>query len=167
LAKPIRLAPLIVAVTMAGPACGATTTPDGVQSVPVDAIISPNEPAFVPTGIVGRWRFAAITGVPPVELPRGALPDNRHDLVISRTGTFRWGRWSGIVRGAGTRFSLEVTAPAPLAQRFDDYGAAIGILRDGDGIQIWLPDLGQDRDVDIGSAVEDIDPPDVAFVRGA
>jgi hypothetical protein len=32
-------------------------------------------------------------------------------------------------------------------------------------MQIWLPDLGQDRDVDFGDAVEDIDSPDMEFRR--
>jgi len=30
-------------------------------------------------------------------------------------------------------------------------------------MQVWLPDLGQDRDVDFGAAVEHIDSPDMAF----
>jgi hypothetical protein len=32
-------------------------------------------------------------------------------------------------------------------------------------MQVWLPDLGQDRDVDFGDAVEDIDSPDMEFRR--
>ena len=165
MAKPIRLALLLVAVSITGPACDGATTPDADASVPVEEGGSPKAPQFVPAGITGRWRFEALTGVPPDELPAGALPDNRHDLVISPDGEFRWGRWSGVVSGAGTRFSMDVTGPASLAQRFDDYGAGIGVLRDGDELHIWLPDLGQDRDVDVGSAVEDIDAPDMAFVR--
>jgi hypothetical protein len=32
-------------------------------------------------------------------------------------------------------------------------------------LKIWLPDLGADRDIDVGNAGEDIDSPDLAFVR--
>jgi hypothetical protein len=119
----------------------------------------------VPAGIVGRWRFLSLTGVPPDELPRRAVPDNRHDLLIAEDGTFRWGPWSGTVSGAGTRFAMDVTAPSSLARRFDDYGASIGLVRDAAELRIWLPDLGLDRDVDVGAAVEDIDSPDMAFTR--
>jgi hypothetical protein len=50
-----------------------------------------------------------------------------------------------------------------LGQRFADYGASATITIVGDEMRIWLPDLGQDRDVDFGDAVEDIDSPDMAF----
>ena len=120
---------------------------------------------FVATGIVGRWRFDAITGVPPDELPKQALRDNRNDLVIAADGSFHWGGWTGMVTGAGTDFLLDITAPTALRERFDFYGAAIVVLRDGRTLKIWLPDLGADRDVDVGSAGDDIDSPDLAFVR--
>ena len=62
-------------------------------------------------------------------------------------------------------FALFVTAPTPLRQRFDEYSAGIGLLVQGRALLIWLPDLGQDRDVDRGEAQEDIDSPDMAFRR--
>jgi hypothetical protein len=52
-----------------------------------------------------------------------------------------------------------------LRQRFDEYSAGIGLLLQGSALLIWLPDLGQDRDVDRGEAQEDIDSPDMAFRR--
>ena len=69
--------------------------------------------------------------------------------------------------GAGTDFLLDITAPAALREWFDFYGAAIVVLRDGRTLKIWLPDLGADRDIDVGSAGEDIDSPDLAFVRSS
>ena len=32
--------------------------------------------------IVGTWEFAALTGVPPAELPPGSVPDNRRDVPL-------------------------------------------------------------------------------------
>lgn len=115
--------------------------------------------------IAGTWRFASITGVAPELLPPGAVPDNRSDIVIRKDGSFRWGHWSGQVEGSGRSFALFVTAPTPLRQRFDEYSAGIGLLLQGSALLIWLPDLGQDRDVDRGEAQEDIDSPDMAFRR--
>jgi hypothetical protein len=37
--------------------------------------------------------------------------------------------------------------------------ASVSISIVGNRMRFWLPDLGQDRDVDFGDAVEDIDPP--------
>jgi hypothetical protein len=113
--------------------------------------------------IAGTWEFEALTGVPPAELPPGSVPDNRHDLVIDADGSFRWGSWSGYVDASGSGFALFVVRPARLGQDFVDYGASAGITIEGDEMRIWLPDLGRDRDVDIGAAVEDIDSPDMAF----
>ena len=115
--------------------------------------------------IAGTWEFEALTGVPPAELPPGSVPDNRHDLVIDAGGSFRWGSWSGRVEAMGSDFALVVVRPQRLGQRFIDYGASAGITVVGDDMRIWLPDLGRDRDVDIGAAVEDIDSPDMAFRR--
>lgn len=115
--------------------------------------------------IAGTWEFEALTGVPPAELPPGSVPDNRHDLVIDDDGSFRWGSWSGHVEATGTGFALYVERPERLGRRFMDYGASAGVTIDGDEMRIWLPDLGRDRDVDIGAAVEDIDSPDMAFRR--
>jgi hypothetical protein len=115
--------------------------------------------------IVGTWEFAALTGVPPAELPPGSVPDNRRDLVIRNDGSFRWGTWFGHVDGSGTEFALFIARPADLRQRFDDFGASVSISIVGHRMQIWLPDLGQDRDVDFGDAVEDIDSPDMEFRR--
>jgi hypothetical protein len=117
------------------------------------------------TAIAGTWRFASITGVAPELLPRGAVPDNRSDIVIRKDGSFRWGHWSGRVEGSGRSFALFVTEPTPLRQRFDEYSAGIGLLLQEGALLIWLPDLGQDRDVDRGEAQEDIDSPDMAFRR--
>ena len=92
-------------------------------------------------------------------------PDNRRDLVIRNDGSFRWGTWFGHVDGSGTEFALFIARPAGLRQRFDDFGASVSIPIVGRRMQIWLPDLGQDRDVDFGDAVEDIDSPDMEFRR--
>jgi hypothetical protein len=117
--------------------------------------------------IAGTWEFEALTGVPPAELPPGSIPDNRHDLLIEDDGSFRWGSWSGHVEATGAGFALYVERPDRLGQRFIDYGTSAGITIDGDEMRIWLPDLGRDRDVDIGAAVEDIDSPDMAFRRAS
>lgn len=168
-----KLVAVIVVSSIAVVSCGQGPPPDSpsssppVGASPADASESPVQAVgpFVGTGIVGRWRFDAITGVPPDELPKQALRDNRNDLVIAADGSFRWGRWTGMVTGAGTDFLLDITAPTALRERFDFYGAAIVVLRDGRTLKIWLPDLGADRDVDVGSAGDDIDSPDLAFVR--
>jgi hypothetical protein len=168
-----KLVAVIVVSSIAVVSCGQGPPPDSpsssppVGASPADASESPVQGVgpFVGTGIVGRWRFDAITGVPPDELPKQALRDNRNDLVIAADGSFRWGRWTGMVTGAGTDFLLDITAPTALRERFDFYGAAIVVLRDGRTLKIWLPDLGADRDVDVGSAGDDIDSPDLAFVR--
>jgi hypothetical protein len=168
-----KLVAVIVVSSIAVVSCGQGPPPDSssssppVGASPADASESPVQSVgpFVGTGIVGRWRFDAITGVPPDELPKQALRDNRNDLVIAADGSFHWGGWTGMVTGAGTDFLLDITAPTALRERFDFYGAAIVVLRDGRTLKIWLPDLGADRDVDVGSAGDDIDSPDLAFVR--
>jgi hypothetical protein len=58
-----------------------------------------------------------------------------------------------------------VTRPANLRQRFEEYNASVGIVITGDEMQVWLPDLGQDRDIDVGQTQEDIDSPDMLFRR--
>ena len=115
--------------------------------------------------VVGTWEFAALTGVPPAELPPGSVPDNRRDLVIRSDGSFRWGTWLGHVDGSGMEFDLSIARPAGLRQRFDDFGASESISIVGHRMRIGLPDLGQDRDVDFGDAVEDIDSPEMEFRR--
>jgi hypothetical protein len=148
-----------------GPACRASIDPDLETHT---RAVTPAQATAAPVRlerIVGSWRFDRLTGVPPRELPQGALADNRHDLVIAPDGTFTWGSWSGMASGAQDRFSLVVTDPSTLARRFDDYGASITIVLVDDEMRIWLPDLGRDRDVDVGTAVEDIDARDMAFVR--
>ena len=125
----------------------------------------PATPPLDVTPIAGTWGFASITGVAPALLPRGAVPDNRSDLVVEGDGSFRWGRWSGRVEGSGKDFALLVERPTELRQRFDEYGASIGIALRGGELLVSLPDLGQDRDVDRGEAQEDIDSPDMAFRR--
>lgn len=115
--------------------------------------------------IEGVWVFQALTGVPPSELPPGSVPDNRHDFVIHESGSFRWGTWSGRVEGSGNDFLLVVERPRRLGRRFAEYQASVGAWIDGNRLQVWLPDLGQDRDLDFGAAVEDIDSPDMAFRR--
>jgi hypothetical protein len=152
-----------------GPPLDSSSLSPPVDSSPADTSESPapSVDPFVGTRIVGRWRFDAITGVPPDELPKDALRDNRSDLVIAADGSYRWGAWRGTVTGAGTDFLLDITAPAALRERFDFYGAAIVVLRDGRTLKIWLPDLGADRDIDFGTAGEDIDSPDLALVRSA
>lgn len=85
--------------------------------------------------------------------------------MIAADGSFRWGGWTATVAGAGTDFLLDIAAPAALRERLNFYGAAIVVLRAGRTLKIWLPDLGADRDIDVGSAGEDIDSPDLAFVR--
>jgi hypothetical protein len=169
----LRLVAVIVVSSVAAVSCGRGPPPNSssssppVEASPADTSASPvpSVGPFVGTGIVGRWRFDAITGVSPDELPKDALRDNRDDLVIAADGLFRWGGWTGTVTGAGTDFLLDITAPTALRKRFDFSGAAIVVLRAGRTLKIWLPDLGTDRDVDMGSAGEDIDSPDLAFVR--
>jgi hypothetical protein len=146
-----------------------TTTParegDGSGGSRASGSQSPATTALDVTPIAGTWRFASITGVAPELLPRGAVPDNRSDIVIRKGGSFRWGHWSGRVEGSGRSFAMFVTEPTPLRQRFDAYSAGIGLLLQGGELLVWLPDLGQDRDVDRGDAQEDIDSPDMAFRR--
>ena len=113
----------------------------------------------------GTWEFAALTGVPSAELPPGSVPDDRRDLVIRNDGSFRWGTWFGHIDGSGTEFDLFIARPAGLRQRFDDFGASVSISIVGNRMQIRFPDLGEDRDVDFGDAVEDIDSPDMMFRR--
>lgn len=115
--------------------------------------------------IAGTWEFGSLTGVPNAKLPPGSVPDNRHDLVIQEDGSFRWGSWSGHVDASESGFALYVVRPERLGRRFIDYGASAAITIDGNAMRIWLPDLGRDRDVDIGDAVDDIDSPDMAFRR--
>jgi hypothetical protein len=100
-----------------------------------------------------------------VELPPGSVPDDRRDLVIRNDGSFRWGTWLGHVDGSDPGSALLIARPTDLRQRFDDFGASVSISIVGNRMQIWLPDLGQDRDVDFGDAVEDIDSPDMEFRR--
>jgi hypothetical protein len=78
------------------------------------------------------------------------------------------GTWFGHVDGSDPGSALLIAGPTDLRQRFDDFGASVSISIVGNRMQIWLPDLGQDRDVDVGDAVEDIDSPDMEFrqVRG-
>jgi hypothetical protein len=115
------------------------------------------------SAIEGRWVFDALTGVPPSDLPPGSVPDNRHDIVIDETGSFHWGAWSGHVEGSGKDFLLLVDQPPQLGRRFAEYQASVAAWIEGNRMQVWLPDLGVDRDVDLGAAVEDIDSPDMAF----
>jgi hypothetical protein len=102
--------------------------------------------------IVGTWEFAALTGVPPAKLPHGSIPDDRRDLVIRNDGSFRWGTWLGYVDGSDPGSALLIAGPTDLRQRFDDFGASVSTSIVGNRMQIWLLDLGQDRDVDVGDA---------------
>jgi hypothetical protein len=115
--------------------------------------------------IEGTWVFDALTGVRPSQLPPGSVPDNRHDIVIDETGSFHWGSWSGHVEGSGNDLKLFVEQPRELGRRFAEYQASVSAWIAGGRMKVWLPDLGQDRDVDFGTAVEDIDSPDMAFRR--
>jgi hypothetical protein len=150
-------------------ACSTRGSSDVTRSVSeADVDVQPHQSdgtASDLTSIVGIWEFAVLTGVPPAELPPGSVPDNRHDLLIRNDGSFRWGTWFGHVDGSGTEFDLFIARPPGLRQRFDDFGASVSISIVGHTMHIWLPDLGQDRDVDFGDAVEDIDSPDMEFRR--
>jgi hypothetical protein len=106
-----------------------------------------------------------LTGVPPSLLPDGALRDSRADIIIRGDGTFRWGRWTGYVEGSAGEFGMFVTRPANLRRRFAEYNASVGIVVVHDEMRVWLSDLGQDRDIDVGQAQEDIDSPDMLFRR--
>jgi hypothetical protein len=75
------------------------------------------------------------------------------------------GTWLGHVDGSDPGSALLIAGPTDLRQRFDDFGASVSISIVGNRMQIWLPDRGQDRDVDVGDAVEDIDSPDMEFRR--
>jgi hypothetical protein len=55
--------------------------------------------------------------------------------------------------------------PANLRRRFEEYNASVGIVIVHGEMQVWLPDLGQDRDIDVGQSQEDIDSPDMLFRR--
>jgi hypothetical protein len=59
-----------------------------------------------------------------------------------------------------------VRRPVRLSRRFDEYDAGVGVqLLDG-MLRVWLPDLGQDRDLDRGEEVQDdVDSPDMKFRR--
>ena len=150
-------------------ACSTRGTSDVARSVSAaDVDAQPHQSdgtASDVASVVGTWEFAALTGVPPAELPSGSVPDNRRDLVIRSDGSFRWGTWFGHVDGSGTEFDLFIARPAGLRQRFDDFGASVSISIVGHRMQIGLPDLGQDRDVDFGDAVDDFDSPDMEFRR--
>ena len=146
-----------------------TTTLDAVEvsSGVSEAEFAIDEDSRDVASIAGTWTFGALTGVPPAELPPGSVPDNRHDLVIEANGSFQWGPWSGYIHASNNGFALFLVRPQRMGQRFIDYGASAGITVVGDEMRIWLPDLGRDRDVDIGTAVEDIDSPDMAFRKAS
>ncbi len=166
---------LVLLGALALTACGATdgaTSRDLRPSSPSvsnadGAAASPSSgPTKDVSSIVGIWRFDALTGVPPSQLPSGAMADNRQDIVIRDDGSFRWGRWSGSVEGSGRVFAFLITRPARLRENLEYWGANVGIWRTNEKLWIWFPDLGQDRDFDQGEAVrEDIDPPDMRFRR--
>jgi hypothetical protein len=147
----------------AAPDVGETEGSGG--AAPSDPPPSAQPPSDV-TRIVGIWRFDSITGVAPEDLPLDAVQDNRRDIVIQDDGAFRWGAWSGRVEGSDREYVLFVRRPARLSRRFDEYDAGVRVqLLDG-MLRVWLPDLGQDRDVDRGEEVqEDIDSPDMTFRR--
>jgi hypothetical protein len=153
---------LVFASSVLPSACSMAERPGGGSLTRVTA--QADEPADLER-LIGAWEFEALTGVPPSELPSGALPDNRHDLIVEEDATFRWGRWGGRIKGSGSQFELFVTEPATLRTRFEDYGASISVVVTGQQLRMWLPDLGQDRDLDVGDAVEDIDSPDMAYRR--
>jgi hypothetical protein len=67
------------------------------------------------------------------------------------------GTWFGHVDGPDPGSALFIARPADLRHRFDDFGANVSISIVGNRMQIWLPGLGQDGDVDFGDAVEDSD----------
>lgn len=64
-----------------------------------------------------------------------------------------------------TSITLLVTRPTKLAWRFYGPSLPVGVRIVGHELQIFLPDLGADRDVDLGQAREDIDSPDMLFHR--
>jgi hypothetical protein len=145
---------------------------DGPSSGPRASVgppsVDPPTPSTIAsnvTSIAGTWEFASLTGVPPSLLPDGALRDSRADIIIRGDGTFRWGRWTGYVEGSAGEFGMFVTRPANLRRRFAEYNASVGIVVVHDEMRVWLSDLGQDRDIDVGQAQEDIDSPDMLFRR--
>jgi hypothetical protein len=117
--------------------------------------------------LVGDWEFVSRTGVPVSLLPSGAVRGPRDDIIIRADGSFRWGHWSGFVGigGSGFRFALFPTQPAKLRRRFEEYNAGVGISTVRGKMLLVIPDLGQDRDIDLGQAAEDIDSPDMVFRR--
>lgn len=119
------------------------------------------------SSVIGTWEFVSLTGVPLSLLPPGALRGPRDDIVIRADGSFRWGHWSGFVKFdvAGGKFGMFPTQPGKLQRRFEEYNAGVGISIVHGRMQVWLPDLGQDRDVDVGQSQEDIDSPDMLFRR--
>lgn len=142
----------------------STAEEAGVGS-PTRVTTHANEPQDLER-IIGTWQFEALTGVLPSDLPPGALPDNQHDLFVGQDATFKWGQWAGRIEGSRSQFKLFVTKPATLRNRFVDYGASINVVVADQHMRIWLPDLGQDRDVDRGEeVVDDNDSPDMAFRR--
>lgn len=140
----------------------STPRPSRVGSPPPSIIESP-----VPASISGTWEFETLTGVPPSLLPKGAVRDNRRDIVIREDGSFRWGHWAGSVERSGPEFFMFVTRPETLRRRFEDFDARVVLVRVRNTLKVWLPDLGQDRDIDYGQATEDIDSPDMLFRRAS
>jgi len=104
-------------------------------------------------------------GSGPGEPSAGCDPGQSGDIAIGDDGTFRWGVWSGHVEGSDREYVLFVRRPPRLSRRFDEYNAGVSVqLLDG-VLRVWLPDLGIDRDLDRGEAHEDIDSPDMTFLR--
>ncbi len=143
----------------------APPEPSSSFVVPRGTTHSPSQASTDVSSIAGRWRFKSLTGVLPSRLPTGALPDNRHDIVVHENGSFRWGQWSGSIKYVAPNFLMYVVRPGPLRRRFDRWGAFVVLFLDGNKLDVFLPDLGRDRDLDFGSAIEDIDSPDMRFRR--
>lgn len=130
---------------------------------------SPSPSADSPdlSALIGNWEFVSLTGVPVSLLPPGAVRGPRDDIVIRADGSFRWGHWSGFLKFdvAGDKFGMYPTLPTKLRRRFEEYNAGVGISIVRGKMAVILPDLGQDRDIDLGQAAEDIDSPDMMFHR--
>jgi hypothetical protein len=147
----------------AGCSCSSSSAANSKQA---SAVRSPGPSS---RAIAGTYRLVPRGAPHFTPLPAGALRGPHDDLLIRADGTFKWGTWSGSVSGSSASLTLLVQHPSrPTWRSFYGDRLPVGIAIDGDRLQVWLPDLGVDRDIDRGLAVgtgQDADAPDMLFRR--